>query len=322
VLLSAIGVLQSSQPPLARCVAPSASAIVTALDFDGVLCDSEPELTRSAWRAAKELWPDMMESVGEYASEPWQAGARRAWAGGEWDQLTGLGEDGLPNWLAAKMRLLRPVLETGYESLLMMRLCADEALVAQRTSSGQRPLTTGEITANWNDLRDMLLARYGLKREEAIEAYSAVRDSWLTEDLDSWLQANKFYPGTVAAVSEAMAGGAQIYIVTTKQRRFAQALLHDAGIILDDAAIYGLGSGPKADTLCELQAKHEGARLSFVEDRVETLRLVANDPRLFGCELYFAEWGYSNAEQQAKIAAMPRVRSLATGSDLGVLYQP
>ena len=44
-----------------------------------------------------------------------------------------MGEDGLPNWLAAKMKLLRPVLETGYESVLMMRLCAEEAVAAQRS---------------------------------------------------------------------------------------------------------------------------------------------------------------------------------------------
>ena len=69
-------------------------ASVIALDFDGVLCDSEPELTRSAWRTAVELWPDRMVLASEL--DPKAAGARRAWVGGNWDGLKGEDEEGLP----------------------------------------------------------------------------------------------------------------------------------------------------------------------------------------------------------------------------------
>ena len=119
------------------------SGTVLALDFDGVLCDSEPELTRSAWRAARERWPELMESAASMSEQPWKAGARKAWAAGDgWEPLQGNGADGLPNWLAAKMRLLRPVLETGFESVLMMRLCADEALMAASSAR----ITVGAAT--------------------------------------------------------------------------------------------------------------------------------------------------------------------------------
>lgn len=50
--------------------------------------------------------------------------------------------------------------------------------------------------------------------------------------------------------------------------------------------------------------------------RVPTLRLVANDPRLFGCRLFFAQWGHSDAEQQALAASMPRVRTLVEAQEL------
>ena len=61
---------------------------------------------------------------------------------------------GLPNWLAAKVRELHPIVDSGstYQAMLLMRLCADEALAARGSGRGQRPLTTGEITTNWRGL--------------------------------------------------------------------------------------------------------------------------------------------------------------------------
>ena len=103
------------------------------------------------------------------------AGARRAWAQGSFEPLQGSdNDDGLPNWLAAKMRLLRPVVETGWETVLLMRLCADEALNA---APGVRPLSVGEIVANWGpDLREQLCARYELSPDDAIKLYGGTRE--------------------------------------------------------------------------------------------------------------------------------------------------
>jgi hypothetical protein len=48
--------------------------------------------------------------------------------------------------------------ETGFESVLLLRLCAEEALAS---GPAKRPLTIGEITANWGpELRETLLERY------------------------------------------------------------------------------------------------------------------------------------------------------------------
>ena len=335
-MLATLSIVVAVQSAL-RCGAPIASAssssssssssreVITALEFDGVLCDSEPEQTRTAWRAARALWPEVCESAAAYAAVPWEAGARRSWANGEWDTLQGVGPDEMPNWLAAKMRLLRPIAGSGYECLLLMRLCADEALAAQenrKKGRGQRPLTPGEITANWSaELREVLLARYGLQQQEAVELYGGAREAWLEDDESSWLAAHRFYPEALDALRDALAGGARTYIVTTKQRRLAQALLRHAGLALDDASIFDGVDRPKPETLCELQATHAGAELRFVDDRAETLRRVANDPRLFGSRLYFAAWGYSNPSQQSQISAFPRVRALATGRELRTVLE-
>ena len=52
-------------------------------------------------------------------------------------------------------------------------------------------------------MRDVLLARYGLRAEEAIQRYSDVRDAWIADDEEGWLSANGFYGGAVDAVRKA-----------------------------------------------------------------------------------------------------------------------
>ena len=103
--------------------------LVVALDYDGCLIDSEPELTQVAWRTARRLWPEKMDDVAAIDSGLMDESAyeNRRRLGGQ--PLGGqvLGADGLPKWLGAKMRLLRPLVTNEHEALLLLRLCADEA---------------------------------------------------------------------------------------------------------------------------------------------------------------------------------------------------
>ena len=252
-----------------------------ALNFD-VLCDSEPECTRTAWRCAHDLWPDVMTHASDLSDEPWQAGARRAWTGGDWGPLQGDGEDGLPNWLAFKMRQLRPTIESDYEALLLIRLCAEEALTSVRAERGERPLTPGEISANWSYLRESLLVRYCLKKEEAIAATCAARDAWLNEDKESWLRAHCLYPGAREAMNTALAStlDGSLYVTTAKERRFVHELLQSEGLDLDEERIFGLESGSKLKTLLTLKEQHGSDLLSIVEDRCGILALSCSMNRL------------------------------------------
>ena len=67
---------------------------IVALDFDGVLCDSARETALSAWRAGAVYWP-------------------------EWDRAAA-SESQIGRFIQ-----LRPHLETGYQSVLIMRMIAD-----------------------------------------------------------------------------------------------------------------------------------------------------------------------------------------------------
>ena len=109
-----------------------------------------------------------------------------------------------------------------------MRLCADEAAAAMKTTSGARPLSVGEIVANWGEeLRETLLARYGLPREALADQYAQVRDQWLAADETNWLAAHSFHSEAVAALRECAAHEqATVYVLTTKPQRCAVHLPH------------------------------------------------------------------------------------------------
>ena len=171
------------------------------LGLDGVLVDSEPAITRCAWLTAQRLWPEMMEAVTEVSAR--QAGVRKAWVGYDWSALTGIEEaTGMPSWLAAKLRQLRPVVrDGGYEAVLLARLCAEEALAASKGDRGARPLSVGEIELGWEEgLREVLMARYRVAKEELGAASEAEEEAWRADDAAGWLAANRFYPGAAEAL--------------------------------------------------------------------------------------------------------------------------
>jgi hypothetical protein len=83
----------------------SSKAPIVALDFDGVLCNSVGESTRTAYRCIQEHYPEVLQDT-------------------EWDKDPKDGNP--PDWLMFKMRQLRPVVETGYENILLARLMLED----------------------------------------------------------------------------------------------------------------------------------------------------------------------------------------------------
>ncbi|CAE6958039.1 unnamed protein product [Symbiodinium natans] len=101
----------------------------------------------------------------------------------------------------------------------------------------------------------------GLDVQELIREFGEVRDRWMSEDLSSWLACNRAYDMVPDVMMEMVARGAEVYIITTKQKRFCQALLEDFGIELPADHIFALEDGPKPAVLKSLLARPEhGAR--------------------------------------------------------------
>ncbi|EXB30869.1 hypothetical protein L484_012399 [Morus notabilis] len=157
-----------------------------ALDFDGVLCDSCGESSLSAVKAAKVRWPNLFDDV----------------------------DSTVVDWIVDQMHIVRPVVETGYENLLLVRLLLEMRLPSIRKSSVSEGLTVERILDNWLKLKPIIMEEWGEQREELIDLFGKVRDEWMEKDLASWIGANRFYPGVADALKFS---SSSIYIVTTKQ---------------------------------------------------------------------------------------------------------
>eukprot|EP00252_Welwitschia_mirabilis_P005316 TRINITY_DN1581_c0_g1_i3.p1 TRINITY_DN1581_c0_g1~~TRINITY_DN1581_c0_g1_i3.p1 ORF type:complete len:167 (+),score=41.37 TRINITY_DN1581_c0_g1_i3:254-754(+) len=157
-----------------------------ALDFDGVLCDSCGESSISALKAAKERWPDKFSTV---------------------DPET-------ETWILDNMRVVRPVVETGYENVLLVWLFLEMKKPLMQTTSVAAGLTTEGILENWIKLKPTLMLEWNESKDELVELFGKIRDEWIKHDLTSWIAANRFYPGTADALQFA---SSKLFIVTTKQ---------------------------------------------------------------------------------------------------------
>ncbi|GAU39482.1 hypothetical protein TSUD_159140 [Trifolium subterraneum] len=118
-----------------------------ALDFDGVLCDTCGETAISALKAAKLRWPALFDSV---------------------DSAT---ED----WIVEKMIAVRPVVETGYETLLLVRLLLETRVPSIRKSSVADGLTVESILENWFQLKPIVMEEWKENRDDLIELFGKGR---------------------------------------------------------------------------------------------------------------------------------------------------
>ena len=104
---------------------------VFALDFDGVLCDSVGESALAGWRAAQRLWPHLFSTPAALAER---------------------------ERVVEQMRRVRPVVETGYENVVQVRLLLE----------GTSPQA---ILDGWERLLPDSMTRWGLEREALVELF-------------------------------------------------------------------------------------------------------------------------------------------------------
>ncbi|CAE8582416.1 unnamed protein product, partial [Polarella glacialis] len=169
----------------------SAQAPVLVIGLDGVLCASAEEAAAAACAAAYSLWPSLMEMAEEIRLD--EAGVRQSWVDYDWERFSAETTDQrgsarkIPVWLLKKLQQLRSACDTEWELVLLARLCVEEALSCRANRAkgrgGARPLTVGEVEANWTDLnsgfglRESLLARWGTSPKELQEFLAEAR-SW------------------------------------------------------------------------------------------------------------------------------------------------
>jgi phosphoglycolate phosphatase-like HAD superfamily hydrolase len=227
--------------------------MIYALDFDGVICDSAVETAITGWKAAGQIWSDMQGSV--------------------------------PETLITQFRQVRPIIETGYEAILAMRLLfLGESCAA--------------IYSDYEAKTKQLLEQAQVTTDELKKLFGETRDHWIADDLSDWIRMNPLFAG-VAEKLRAMGHTQDWYVVTTKQERFVKHILSANAIELDEARIFGLDRQmSKPQVLRHLLSLHPDQAVRFVEDRLPTLLNVQSQPDLTEVELLFALWGYNTDEDK------------------------
>jgi phosphoglycolate phosphatase-like HAD superfamily hydrolase len=231
--------------------------IIYALDFDGVICDSAVETAITGWKAACCIWDDMPKAV--------------------------------PLAMIDQFRLLRPMLETGYEAILAMRLLYLEEPVE-------------EIRSDYANKIKALLLETRINVDGLKKLFGETRDIWIANDLSDWISKNPMYDG-IAAKLQTLGQLCPWYVVTTKQERFVKQILKANAIDLPDERIFGLDRNmSKVDVLTGLLKNHPMEAIHFIEDRLPTLVNVLKNEGLTNVELFFALWGYNTTEDKIMAA--------------------
>ncbi|GBF99414.1 hypothetical protein Rsub_12246 [Raphidocelis subcapitata] len=273
------------RPGRGMAAAPRAGASdVFVLDFDGVLVDSEPEVSTSAFDAARDYWPAAFASADGAAKEAVLQGLREC----------------------------RPVLVRGYESMVMARLLVE------------RPGAAAGILGGWEELLPATLEAWGEDWLTLQRSFEEHRAGWLDRDRAGWLACNTPYPGVFEALA---ACEAPFYIASSKAAHRVAALATGVlGVPLaqDSPRLFCSLLPPnekKVEALRAIEQRPvcEGARLHFVDDRLETLKAAVEAGLAGRWGLYLADWGYCTEEEKAEAAALPGVRRLALRDFLELL---
>jgi phosphoglycolate phosphatase-like HAD superfamily hydrolase len=286
-----------------------------ALDFDGVLCKSDGESSYSSIIAAREQWPD--ECTIEYSFEF--------------------------NRVRRYISELRPVIETGYENMVLVRYILERLRVDGicDVDSGCTIDTTPLLTEWCPEMRDELITRYNTDKETLIYMFGHIRDRIIEERYQFWVELNEIYPFVAEHFTRERlqeTGKKLDYcIVTSKQGRFAKSILNYFNIDPPkDEQLYDLenpmGAKPRVllsllaglDTRAkpeEIEAAVSGETLKaiqengqevplihFVEDRWQALQAVMkNDLLKPHCKLYLVDYGYNTQAERDAALACPDV---------------
>ncbi len=240
---------------------------ILASDFDGVICDGLSEYFASTLKAYQQIWHQDSKDQ---------------------DPVDSL------NKLATEFKKLRPVIETGWEMPVLLR-----ALVLKYQPA--------EILTSWHSVRDRIKEKENLDPKFCVQSLDQVRDDWIKNDLDSWLNLHSFYPGVIAKLKQIIASDLQFFIVTTKEGRFVKQLLKQQGIELGDHQVIGKESRrPKYETLRMIRDNAgDSNNIWFIEDRIQALNLVKKQPDLKSIKLFLADWGY-NTDTERNLASGDR----------------
>lgn len=228
------------------------------------------------------------DTVGECVRPTWQV-YREIWS---------VSGDGPPPETAAAFIRLRPAVEIGWEFPILLRALLEGVPEANLLH---------EFQTTW---QPRVLETHGLDPADLAMRFDAARDAWIQMDLPGWLASNQFYPGIADRLLAILGSNVRVFILTTKEGRFAHMLLTANRVTLPVTQVWGKERArPKADLLRLLYQEHavDYGDIWFVEDRLKTLQSVAKQPDLLPVRLFLATWGYNTPTEREEASRDPRI---------------
>lgn len=237
---------------------PANMNTIYALDFDGVICDSAVETGVTGWKVAQRLWADMPAHAA-------------------------------PEAMIDAFRCVRPMIETGYEAILVMRLLS-------------QGLSADVLIEDYHEEISALLEAEEWDASKLKQGFGETRDDWIARDMQDWLQMNPLFPG-VAGKLKTLAER-RWYVITTKQERFVKLILQASGISIPAEHIFGLDRQlGKQEVLQLIADEFPQWPIFFVEDRLPTLQAMEGNQSLRQVHRQLADWGYNTKEDREAAAA-------------------
>ena len=255
---------------------------VFVLDYDGVIADSQHEVSSAGVASAEQQWPALFKGL--TASERQRV-------------LDGVAE-------------ARPRLVKGYESMIMARLIleshqnVDNILYGTPTWDAPGGLLQTSLDA-WDEQETPL--------QTVFEAYRANR---VATDPAAWVALNPLYPGVAVAMADCTS---PFYICSSKRGDRLVRLLNaqfNLDVTEDSPRVMASLIPPnemKIEALRNVMARPIAASsttsLHFIDDRFETIEAISEQQDLVErYSLYLAEWGYNTEDERAAAAELPGVR--------------
>jgi len=214
-------------------------------------------------------------------------GLRSAWR--VYRDIWGGSDDSPPPEVAEAYVRLRPALEIGWEFPVMLRAMIDGVPETTLLQGFQK---------TW---RLRILEKYKLNQKDLAARFDGTRDEWIGTDLDSWLGCQNLYAGIAERLSALLKSDVQMFVITTKEWKYAHLILERSGVPFPAERIWGKERArPKTDLLRLLHREHgvDYADIWFVEDRLKTLRSVERHADLNDVRLFLAIWGYNTPAEQ------------------------
>jgi phosphoglycolate phosphatase-like HAD superfamily hydrolase len=195
-----------------------------------------------------------------------------------------------PAGLAEVFYRLRPIVETGWEMPVLIH--------ALRSGFSET-----EILQDWSNIAVELLQQHQTSPQAVGQVVDRLRDQAIADDLATWLGAHRFYPGVIERLKQIE----NFVIISTKEGRFIQQLLTDAGVALTPDRIFGKEQKrPKYEILRQLKPHYRS--IWFIEDRLPTLEKVTQQPDLHDVGLFLADWGYNLPPERDRAARSDRIQ--------------